>query len=502
MGAKGSKDCCCGPCQIRSGCFLGSENPNHCCSCVPQRVCITAFDSAGYLIDSKPAVFQCPGYSATLTGCGAGIDVAIEWKKDHDALTCELCLESAILGHTNIGSEDLRLCIPMADYDQTKKQGCASPDYIWDIDTPPNCDVAQIGLGVEQLVSAPIIPVPLDEEHCVIYDRVCITVDDGISSVTERVCLDENNRWIYAGHGEGKALGIELHNLEVPPTLHLLPSTWLEITASLTAEPDCPRMSYTWRGTRTEDGQDYPWSVNIFGDRLNVCKDCTCYCECLCVTFTPSDGDPVQVQTCQNLYGWWDLQFAGFVGRLSLDCIGCERKSTVMSLTSDTHAVIGSGQAGVICPDRLIATYSVELDEETTLGIDIQCQTCRDCPPIGVSTDCCDDLIPPVLYATLSGSGCDNLDGEVVRLEVNLTDSCWSGTAIVQQGESDCVVSLNLQCEGNGVWSLGNGSTVCGQATATGTSTPCSPLNLNFILGPEGCCDGGINSILTVEVTE
>ncbi len=393
----------------------------------------------------------------------------------------------------------------MEAYDKTKKQGCSIPDYTWEIDPPEGCDVAEIRFHTSALIAAPLEPEPLDDEHCIVYDRVCITVNDGIDTITERVCLDENNRWIYEGHGEDKGLGIELHNLDDPATLHLLPSTWLNITEPLVAGPDCPRMQYTWRGTRTEDDVEYPWSVSILGDRLNVCQDCTCYCECLCVTFTPSDGDPTQVRVCQNIYGWWDLVYGSFVGRLDLECVGCLTKVTMLGLTSDTHNVLGTGQAGIICPDRLIASYSVELDEETTLGINVQCELCDDCPPIGIDTDCCDEPIPPILYATLSGSGCGNLDGSVVRLEVNAGETCWAGSEIVpfpNTNPPECEVQLSLSCVGNGTWTLLNGTLECGALGATATSDPCTPVSLSFTLGPDGCCEEGINSEMTVVITE
>jgi len=155
--------------------------------------------------------------------------------------------------------------------------------------------------------------------------------------------------------------------------------------------------------------------------------------------------------------------------------------------------------------ETMSVVWSV-IDGDDVYDITVESKDCEDCD-LGVSVPCCPDTtVPKTLYATLSGSGCSNIDGEVIVLQLDeLLGDCWNGIRfnLPFPPDQECVMGLNLQCSGDLKWRLNTGSGCGGpDIVDADDDITCSPISLRFEMGNAGCCEGGIASNLIVTVTE
>lgn len=115
-----------------------------------------------------------------------------------------------------------------------------------------------------------------------------------------------------------------------------------------------------------------------------------------------------------------------------------------------------------------------------------------------VEVPCCEVPIPEILIATISNvTDCTSLDGVEVTLTASVgADVCWSGSYIADS----CETQLSMRCIEGGDFELSVGSLACNIGTDTATADSCSPFDVTFSGFPEGCCEGGIGSVVSIRV--
>ena len=498
-------------CSARGG--LPSVTGEDCCSCVPQFVCIQLLDADRLVIGSEEAILTCDGYTASFDrpGIVQPLDVNLRWSKDAYTLTCDMCLMSTALGYTWQGEikdvDDYRLCVPMAPYGdrETKKCQCEAPYFEWPVDSYEYPDVKTITLQVAEFseVSQACQSAGGITAECFWY-RICLEVYDGDTVHLVKACFDEyDSAWKVDIDGDpNKPVGILLLGLN-PTKLGV--SSYLnngdcdELFCPVF--PSCPRMEHTWEGL----GEYRDASIKINGDIRSDCSDCHCVCDCLCVTYSYSPGEGTEGGTeasviiCRNSYGVWDLESGDWSGTLELECVGCETRTTVLSL--------GGVQQNIICPDGVTADFNVVFEDNSTLGINVKCAGCGDCEAATFSTPCCPEkALPKRIYATITDeTNCAHLDGVVVELVADVGGTCWEGETIVPDvsGVGECGISMALVCfvvgDGSHVFKLGQ---TCGTISHTSISHSCDPLMITFTgVDIVGCCDVPVSASITVVVT-
>ena len=498
MGSKGQPGCCCTPCQTRSGCangdgLGGNFLENHCCSCLPTRVCVVAY-AGEYVVGSLQLIWDCDNqqYSTASYIVCDDLQVQIALKVYKDDYGCYMCVVSEALG---VGYGDN--CIPFVEGyteedGQPQKSKCLSQS--WDFDlygASGNCGITRIeARPASYTENIPKKQIFRPEDTSCIYDRVCIRVNDGYEEYVLMVCRDEDGsyRTIIEGDRE-RFITISVHQVN-PTQLTLLSYLGDDSTPR---DVICPYMSYSWD---LGDGK----SISIVGDRFNDCTDCKCFCSTLCVSITNTETyETVRTTSSYDDYrGGWPISLGDEDLVIEKVCVGCDNPTTKLAL--------GDQQVDITCPDLIAASFSYEAQNGVMYSVSIECAGCDECPVIGSDTTCCPDrssLIPVTLFATITDNvDCSNLDGTVVVLN-NISpagdSNIWTGTKVV----GIYSVTLTLKCD-NDVWRLypTNVNTAFGEGFEA-VSASCEPLDLTFIgVGPGNGCDGGITGFMDVEVTE
>jgi hypothetical protein len=548
----------CSKCQVHDGCGpTGEVIYNFCCKCLPQSICVKLYADTNYCnlttysaaepimgVDAwwwKPGVgcarryqgeLECPNPTA------APIDFDITFWKDPDTDECWICLQSDELGYDLVAPGDesekgTRVCLPMggAEFDPAVKlTQCSEMTFTF--------PVTVYGSPGTITIEPSDTTEDVKREHAelCLFKRVCVETWDGYEQTTDVVCWDrENNRYqFYVGGDETKQVTIDTDNTVDPPLLTL--TSWLGDGDQVEAE--CPGMFARWDITETGDpwlepSGDPPRWIKIRGDRQAKCTDCKCYCRCLCITYVSNEGEYERGIACeQRSYDgcdrYWSVLLADREIIIWMECEGCPNPATKLRLVPPTGtSLVSESYQSVVCPDLVEALWTIDTGGGNTAAISVECLMCNDkCELIGTSVPCCPERatdIPYILHATIE-SGCTPLVG----LEFPLHNggpvigqiSCWEGTSDAGVGWTPpspgdtCELNLAIGCYNDGVddyWYASNAVGGCSTLSETtgikGTLISCDPLEIEFVIIPEGCCndanyDYGIDGTYTVRITE
>ena len=513
---------CCDPDQVRDGCGdTGAFIEGHCCKCLPRRVCVSLFldtnvcettDFSAYESVSSVEASWCEAvvgsaraYQGTLSCGEADIDFSIAFTKN-DYNECHLCLTSTALGYTG----PYVVCLPMGGYafdPAIKRAECTEMSFSFPI---------EYGGTTGEITINPAdysVQTPRRREPQCFWRRVCITVDDGYAVTVLQACFDtENGTWQgYVDDDPSKPVTITLESEMGDPNVRFSLTSYLGNGDEQAA--NCPKMYGRW-------DLGYGVSVRIIGDEQAKCTDCRYHCRCLCVTFSNGIDTIEREITCASTdydgcETLWHVTIGGYALAFTLTCTGCETLTSVLTMeTPYGVTMISANNQGIVCPDRLNASWFFDPGDDTVVAIEVACKGCGDqctVEELGTTSLCCpyrDRPIPLVLYATIESQvDCPDALGVVFTLTNNgptgAPSNCWTGTKVI----NGVTQRLSLSClfdETEGYdWYLSGAAGECidgVDASRRGVLISCDPLEITFTVDPFGAC--GITSNVSVRVTE
>jgi len=527
----------CPACMIVDGCGgIGhGAIENHCCRCIPNRVCVSLSTDTDVcssdkwvdgdsILDSVEAQWISPvdgacvrRYSGTLS-CGImDIDFTIEFYRDLYSNVCYMALESDALGYTyDPFGEDLRVKLPLGGEENdpaVKRAECRAMEFDFPIDIGGSTGTIRLrpAAYVAAIKRRPGI-------HCM-FERVCITVFDGYEETAHHLCENSEDEGVTSWHflkdddaGKFVTITVDDHDEtgDGATTLSLL--SWLNPTVDpIVEEAECPDMIAQW------DLPGGAW-IRIKGDKLNKCTDCKCYSECLCVLYvedelTQARGKACRIISYDGCSEYWEITLLGRLLRFYLRCLDCENPSTYLVLeTEEGSSIVGGiAEKTILCPDGLEAVWSVNYPGDVLGNISVASARCgEECTltELAIGTPCCPDKDVPVsLYATVTASNASQYPaGTVIPLSKTGPDAgpCWTGFITVIVSGQPCTVRLSLGCFGSGEnahWYIFPGPcSGLGESSVQCTLVSCDPLIIVATVNP-GCCDASPNCSMTVEIT-
>ena len=239
------------------------------------------------------------------------------------------------------------------------------------------------------------------------------------------------------------------------------------------------------------------------------CCSCKCICSQACITITDSSGATTETITVGNDpdgYYRWTTSGGVEIALTSVDgtadgACQLELVSTgnITNVTAGDDAAVAVGDTVNPCPN-VNAQWSLQRSNaapDDFAFVNFTCATCTGDCNSQVNT-CCNDNIPNVLTATVSGS----------CLASSFTLSLvWDGFLGAWVGYHPTLfaghdIKLTLSCSGS-TWTLQmTDSSPCVDDSTTATGT-CNPLSLSGTLTGSGigCCDGA-GTTISVTITE
>lgn len=451
--------CCAPPCRQRA---RSPENCPICCSSVPRFLCVSLFTDDYYEPESRvQAAWDCQNtqYTASFQlndGSRIGITLSIFAIDDHDIAfdgKCWLILSSFDLGYViDEYGYDNRIWIPLGGPYQTAEVRRANCDaFVFDvgIEIPLpsyySSSSARLHFEPAEYISRNQIILGRD---CM-YDRVCITRNDGVNSQTVYACFDDYLNGWEADFGEvGKyrvllPYGYDQGNGYATVLSH----------NGVSKEAECPAMSASW--TFNEVGYNYGYdqvTLSIKGDSRADCSDCRCWCRDLCISYFRTDSSVGgTVKSTFDEYGGWAATFSpGEYGyyeptvdiRLNLVCDECDR-TTYLELVSPVDGALLRKE--IVCPDNLTAEWTILIGGGNYIQVTAACAACGDCSlSENVIGSCCENSLPRTLFATFApgpewqyptdAGSCLSVEGQVIELVFDDQQQLWIGSGFPFRG--------------------------------------------------------------------
>ncbi len=232
---------------------------------------------------------------------------------------------------------------------------------------------------------------------------------------------------------------------------------------------------------------------------VGICGRCKCLCtHATIVEVRDGDATTLSASICNRKYQAGEYTIT--VQANSSNC--CELALDIgANNTLDTLIPVPIGDIDNPCPEPEAEWSYTDSDTDEEVTVYFFCQECGETDTVIVD-GCCEDAIPKLLTASVSGG--DGCCGDfTVTLFYNSVAGIWEGSHPTAMCNHD--VEISLTC-GATEWSLGFEGTGCTGSTVTQDSgSTCNPVSLIFTVetGGVGCCDEvGSSGTLTITVTE